>query len=502
MSLSLTIACLVLVTLPWTEGQFPKVCVTLDSLQSKECCPIPKGFKAPCGSDGNRGTCQELIIREWNFTYSHYQPFQEKDERHDWPHALYHKTCKCHSNFASYDCSKCEFGYYGNNCTQKKTLMRKNFGKLPTEEKERYMRYINMSKYYESDYVVTSTPYEEINRTVQAGGDPSTLFHNITNYDLFVWMHYYAARDTIHPNNITEAAIDFAHDGQGFPTWHRLYMLAWERTLQELAGDENFTVPYWDWTTNATGCDPTICSEELLGVTQQEDGVVKGKYFKDWYVLCTREQTKELTVMCDPRVRQPGLERAAEKEKEAKAKNQGYIMTLPTKEDVNFALRFETFDLPPYSKESSCNFKNILEGYVSTKIGYRLPNAHTMHNQVHIVVGGQMGDVPSASNDPIFPLHHSFVDRIYEKWLRKYNKDASVLSVYNAPIGHNNDDVIVPLFPVYTHQQMFKKSFEFGYDYEDVDEDGRYIPLEFVTLFCVFFSILNNGILTSYVCLT
>ena len=30
-------------------------------------------------------------------------------------------------------------------------------------------------------------------------------------------------------------------------------------------------------------------------------------------------------------------------------------MTFPTKEEVN-ALQFETFDLPPYAKESSCKF--------------------------------------------------------------------------------------------------------------------------------------------------
>ncbi|XP_020628304.1 tyrosinase-like [Orbicella faveolata] len=461
------------VSLPWIEGQFPRACATLDSLKSKECCPIPKGFSAPCGSDGNRGTCQELMIREWNFTYSHFKTFQLQDERHDWPNALYHKTCKCQSNFAGYDCSKCEFGYYGNNCTQKKTLTRKNFAKLSAEEKDRYMRYINMSKYFITDYVVTSTPYEEINRTVQAGGDPASLFHNITNYDLFVWMHYYAARDTIHPNNKTDSAIDFAHDGQGFPSWHRLYMLVWERTLQEIASDDNFSLPFWDWTTNKDECDPTICSQNLLGVTQQEDGVVKGKYFKDWYVICTAEQTNNLLTMCDPTIRQPGLERSTKKENENKAKTQGYTMTFPSKDEVNFALRFETFDQPPYSKESSCNFKNILEGYASTKTGYRLPNVHTLHNQVHIVVGGAMGDVPSASNDPIFPLHHSFVDRIYEKWLRKHNKDASVLSVSDAPIGHNKHDVIVPLFPLYTHQQMFKKSSEFGYEYEDVDENGK-----------------------------
>ena len=71
-------------------------------------------------------------------------------------------------------------------------------------------------------------------------------------------------------------------------------------------------------------------------------------------------------------------------------------------------------------------------------------------------------------------MSSSLVDRIYEKWLCKFNKNFSVLSSYDAPIGHNKDDVIVPLYPVYTHQQMFKKSFEFGYDYDDVDENGKY----------------------------
>ena len=152
------------------------------------------------------------------------------------------------------------------------------------------MRYINMSRYYISNYVVTLTPYEEINKTVMANRDPTALFHNISNYDLFVWMHYYAARNTIKPHNITWKDIDFAHEGQGFPTWHRLYMLAWERTLQEIGNDENFAVPYWDWTGSKTQCDPAICSEELLGVTNQADGTVKGKYFNNWYVICSNEQ--------------------------------------------------------------------------------------------------------------------------------------------------------------------------------------------------------------------
>lgn len=80
----------------------------------------------------------------------------------------------------------------------------------------------------------------------------------------------------------------------------------------------------------------------------------------------------------------------------------------------------------------------------------------------------------SSANDPIFFLQHSFVDRIFEKWLRKYNKDASILSSYGAPLGHIRRDVIVPLSPVYTHEEVFKKSFEFGYDFEDVDGEGMF----------------------------
>ena len=217
--------------MPWTVGQFPRVCTNLNSLKTKTCCPIPKHFAEPCGSDGNRGTCEELVIRDWNYSYSHFRAFHNDDDRHNWPLALYNRTCKCNGNFGSYDCGKCEFGYHGINCTEKKTLTRRNFLKLSAEEKDRYMRYINQSKYFASDYVVTTKFYHDIEKTAKAGKDPSALFHNVTNYDLFTWMHYYAARDTLIPND-NKADIDFAHDGQGFPTWHRLYLLAWERTLQ------------------------------------------------------------------------------------------------------------------------------------------------------------------------------------------------------------------------------------------------------------------------------
>ena len=142
-SLLIAIVC----SVPWVKGQFPKVCVNLESLKNKTCCPKPNGYHEPCGSDGNRGECQELRVRRWDGTYSHYQEFHRKDERHNWPNALFNRTCKCKSNFAGYDCSKCQYGYYGYDCKKKKTLKRRNFAQWTKEEKDRFMSYINKTRY-------------------------------------------------------------------------------------------------------------------------------------------------------------------------------------------------------------------------------------------------------------------------------------------------------------------------------------------------------------------
>lgn len=326
----------------------------------------------------------------------------------------------------------------------------------------------------DSDYVVSGSSYQEIQERTLVGQDPTSLFQNVTVFDLFVWVHYYAALGPVHADNLTGTVMDFAHEGQGFLTWHRLYLLAIERTIQEVTEDEEFAIPYWDWTVNEDKCE--ICTEDLLGVTEG-DGTVKGKYFNNWSTICTYEDTL-MTQMCDPATKNPVLERLKESDKK-KMKENGYHMTFPSKKDVNFALRFDTFDLPPYNADSSCNFRNLLEGFINTTTGYRLPNVHSLHNRVHLVIGGAMSSSVSASNDPIFFLHHSSVDRVLEKWLRKYNKNASVLSSYDAPIGHNRGDVNVPLFPMYTHENIFKKSFDFGYDYEDVDEEGMCFHIPF-----------------------
>jgi len=41
------------------------------------------------------------------------------------------------------------------------------------------------------------------------------------------------------------------------------------------------------------------------------------------------------------------------------------------------------------------------------------------HGSIHVAIGGNMGAVNRAATDPVFWLHHSNIDRLWEAWLRK-----------------------------------------------------------------------------------
>jgi hypothetical protein len=42
-----------------------------------------------------------------------------------------------------------------------------------------------------------------------------------------------------------------AHGGPAFPMWHRMFTMVVERAVQVAAGDDNFGLPYWDWSNGA-----------------------------------------------------------------------------------------------------------------------------------------------------------------------------------------------------------------------------------------------------------
>ena len=150
-------------------AQIPFVCSSNSSLQTKTCCPDKCG-----GVD--KGECVDVSdSRICNTGYP-----STDDSRVNWPIHFFEKVCKCKGNYAGFDCSECKFGYdESNNCESKKTIRERRSINADDFDWEDYNNKINQAKSIPSRYVVMTRGNE---------------VHNISVYDMFVWMHHFVAK--------------------------------------------------------------------------------------------------------------------------------------------------------------------------------------------------------------------------------------------------------------------------------------------------------------------
>ncbi|WP_030746927.1 tyrosinase family protein [Streptomyces griseus] len=223
-------------------------------------------------------------------------------------------------------------------------------------------------------------------------------------YDEFVRTHidYYTADGG--------GRLRTAHMTPSFLPWHRKFLLEFERALRRI--DATVTVPYWDWTRDNSPAS-SLWAEDFLGgngrrsdlqVTTGPFAYARGK----WTV---KHAMTEITYLTRDfgRPRDP--------------------IPLPTAAQLEEVMRERTYDTAPWNSTSPSGFRNRLEGWAQGSGNDRF----RIHNRVHRWVGGLMLGGGSV-NDPVFWLHHSFVDLVWSRWQQR-NPGAAYLPAEPPPLG-------------------------------------------------------------------
>ncbi|MFE0464696.1 tyrosinase family protein [Kitasatospora sp. NPDC058965] len=177
------------------------------------------------------------------------------------------------------------------------------------------------------------------------------------------------------------------HRAPSFLPWHRRFLLQFEQALQGI--DATVTLPYWDWTADRTP-QAGLWGPDLMGGSGSGDDsrVTTGPFAHDggnWPLTVAPDSRDFLT-------RDLG----------------GAVGDLPTRADVDSVLALATYDAAPFNS-SSTGFRNNLEGWVGVNL----------HNRVHVWVGGHMSTGMSP-DDPVFWLHHCFIDRLWAGWQKRH----------------------------------------------------------------------------------
>ncbi|MFF8831739.1 tyrosinase family protein [Streptomyces sp. NPDC015131] len=231
-------------------------------------------------------------------------------------------------------------------------------------------------------------------------------------YDDFVRTHvkYYTADG--------EDGLRVAHMAPSFLPWHRQYLLEFERALR--AVDPTVTVPYWDWTRDNTPA-ASLWGDDFLGGNGRKGDhqVMTGPFAYargDWPITVGVTENRFLT-------RNFG--------------NPANPVGLPTRQELAAAEKETVYDSAPYDSTSRTGFRNALEGWGRASGTGRWRT----HNRVHRWVGGLMLGGASV-NDPVFWLHHSFIDLVWSRWQRK-NPRAGYLPATHPPLGSSQRGRVV-----------------------------------------------------------
>jgi len=255
-----------------------------------------------------------------------------------------------------------------------------------------------------------------------------------------------------------------AHRNEQFPVWHRAYLVEMEKGLQAAdlknGGDGKIALPYWDWA-DRTQKDliPEFIRREFpnaIGLKEDPDWILNQREFQmpsDNYIKQSLDQIR--------------INRMVDR----------FLL-----EDEHF--KAATSEVSPENLESP-------------------------HDRIHVITGWPMTSVPYAAYNPLFYLHHSNVDRLYEKYIMMH-KDSeqefeAVQDMKEEQGGENLYDAWCEPFHFGEEKFLPMHCYDtkkLGYVYDELPptpaEQFRELPI-YAVFFDIFMPDLNKKSYTAHV---
>jgi len=349
-----------------------------------------------------------------------------------WVLNSYNYTCICNEHFTGVDCMKCASGWSGPLCNQRAPIiMRKEWSTLSSGDRQKVLN-----------------TYTVLKRKIPSAFDPS-----MTAYDHHAMYHYWGSRDPWN-NGVTYAHSSKFGAGCGFPTWHRRYVRDLEILFQNELGESNFALPYWNWTTTYNSGfdwqndpvftdfygngDPTC----LADCPDKVCPIAKGPW-TPWHIV-------DPTQKANPTHNSQWALDGSDPNQLGRALGCGndYLSG-----SVNITNAMRTTNFGQFEQNLEAGFSGC-----------------NMHNGGHCFMGGWLTSPPTAANDPLFFMHHVFVDLLFETWLRSVPLTSAIYTYPDdpdyAPYGHGYSECAAPFYPLIPHKHWFNVSTTFGYDYD------------------------------------